>query len=374
VKGWRNSTNPRTLQDLFHGGRTQSSDDDHGEGYPDTIDGPNLYQTVDLPVGSYVFSVYLCNDDAHAGGWNRFRDYAVELASTPELAAQIGRIGWYEKNHIQPAGAFSTSRPAAISRCEYFNGGVYKRFFVHVAPAGVRYRGLNMGCITLCIRRNYSLNAICEGLFIDRLGRLPRLGYRRGGSAGQPPIVVEKRPSVPAFKKGQPYIPADFGIPAPRPHVIFLPPPSIPRACYEAGAVMQQLLHLRRADGPWFSAVARPEVVVLARFLEGARVHGRPPAACFYKQFRQAIWNPRFLASLLRDAALQAAADRIYPPMSRYMPGQDEYWAWEKRTKNPKVTDQQIWPLPQVFKLYHAWWEKHLHQCLNWEDPQWAKN
>ncbi len=220
AKGWRNSTDPRTLQDLFHGGRTQASDDDHGEAYSSTVDGPNLYQTIGLPVGDYIFSVYLLNDDGHRVD-NRTRDYTLQVSDTPELAHVIGRIGWYEKKHTQPAGVFARSRPTAISWCEYFCGGVYKRFFLRVAPAGIRYRGMNMGCITLCIHRNYSLNAICEGLFIDRSGRLPFIWYGHVRPGG---ITLHYRRSVPAFKRGEPYIPGDFGFIKPQPNEHLIPP------------------------------------------------------------------------------------------------------------------------------------------------------
>ncbi len=375
VTGWRNSTDPRTLQDLFHGGRTQASDDDHGETYPAAVNGPNLYQTIDLPAGSYILSAYLLNDDAHAGGWNRCRDYVVQVSNTPELAPAIPRIGWYEKNHIQPAGAFSRSRPTAISRCGNFWGGVYKRFFVRVAPAGIRYRGLKMGCITICIRRNYSLNAICEGLFIDPLGRLPFLWYGRvpEGVPEQPPITLHYRAVVPAYTKGEPYVPPDFGFIKPKPNEHLIPPPSIPRACHDAGTGMQELLNLRRADAPWFARNAPPCIIMLARFLAGSRISGKSPAAYFYTQFRRAVWNPRFLASLLWDVPSQAAAGSVYPAMPEFG-REDELWVWQKRTVNPKITDQQVWPLPQVFKLYHAWWKKHLRLCLNWEAPKWSKH
>ncbi len=326
------------MQDLFHGGRTEANDDDHGETYATTIDGPNLYQTIDLPVGQYVISAYLFNDDAHSGSWNRQRDYLVQLASTPKLTRAITRIGWHEKRHIQPAGVFSRSRPMAISRCENFAGGVYKRFFVRVAPAGVRYRGLEMGCITICIRRNYSLNAICEGLFIDRLGRLPFIWYGRVplGVPEQPPMTVHCQEPVPAFKKGQPYIPADSGFIHPQPNETVMPPPRIPHSCYEAGAIIQQLLHLRRASAPCFAVVSPAVNVALGRFVVHAHVNGKPLGAYFYFHYREAIWNPRFFASLLRDVPLQTTADDII----RHLP---DWWRvvvcffWYKNTLEPKI-------------------------------------
>ncbi len=376
VTGWRNSTDPRTLQDLFHGGRTESNDDDHGETYSSTINGPNLYQTIDMPAGQYVFSVYLYNDDGHYGSGNRLRDYILQVSNTPELARAIDRIGWYGKHHIQPAGAFARSRPTALSRCEYFNGGVYKRFFINVAPAGVRYCGLEMGCVTLCIHRNYSLNAICEGLFIDPLGRLPsvRYGAVPSGVPEQPPRTLHDRQPIPPFYKGQPYIPTILGIPHPGHPFFTMRVKTMPYYALDAGAVLQQLLYLRHANGAWFAQNGFSITVELTRFIAGYQGNAGLPAAYFYKRPPQAIYSGRFLASLLRGVGLSSTADPIYPRMSLYMPAQDEYWAWLKRTKNPKITDQQIWPLPKIFKLYHAWWEKQWHKCFPWEDPQWAAN
>ncbi len=365
VKGWRNSTDPRTLQDLFHGGRTEANDDDHGETYATTIDGPNLYQTIDLPVGQYVISAYLFNDDAHSGTWNRQRDYLVQLASTPKLTRAITRIGWYEKHHIQPAGIFSRSRPMGISRCENFAGGVYKRFFVRVAPAGVRYRGLEMGCITICIRRNYSLNAICEGLFIDPVGRMPRYVIRFShGSYTQNQFRFLARKPIPEFRQGEPYIPTDLGFPSPGPHVYLVPPP-MPESSYEGGAVMQQLLYLRHAAGRSFVGGCVPAAIVLGRFLVSPSRGGPRPSCYFYRKIPIAIYSPRFFASLLANVPLERLSGHIYPAMPEHSAG-DETWFWDKRTADPKITDQQIWPLPKIFKLYHAWWLKKFNNCLDW--------
>ncbi|MDA8376182.1 MAG: hypothetical protein M0Z50_03725, partial [Planctomycetia bacterium] len=375
VTGWRNSTDPRVLQDLLHGGRTQSNADDHGETYPDTIDGPNLYETIELPVGQYVFSVYLLNDDGHAG-YDRNRDYILQLSETSQLARKISRIGWYQKNHIQPVEQFNRSRPTAFSRCQNFWGGVYKRFYVRVVSAGVRYRGLNMGCITLCIHRNYSFNTICEGLFIDPLGRLPFIRYGRvpRGVPEQPPMKLEYKQPIPAFQKGQPYIPTTLGLPRPGHPFIVMHVKAMPRYVFDAGAILQQLLYLRHTNRIWFAQNGFMATTELARFITGFKGDAGFPATYFYKRPPQAIYSGRFLASLLRGVGLSSVADSIYPPMSRYMPARDEYWGWEERTKHPKITDQKIWPLPQIFKLYHAWWEKQWHKCLTWEDPQWATN
>jgi Two component regulator propeller len=49
-----NSDDPRVLQDVLNGGRTLASDDDHGEVYKTTIDGPNLYWSIGMPVGDYI--------------------------------------------------------------------------------------------------------------------------------------------------------------------------------------------------------------------------------------------------------------------------------------------------------------------------------
>lgn len=381
VKGWRNSSAPQTLQDLFHGGRTQANDDDHGETYPNTIDGPNLFQTIALPVGQYVLSAYLFNDDDHWGAYNRCRDYIVQVSNTPELAHAIPRIGWYEKNHIQPAAAFARSRPTAISRCEYFWGGVYKRFFIRVAPAGIRYRGLNMGCVTICIRSNHSFDAICEGLFIDPLGRLPWMHYGTipRGVPEQAPITLYEgmlhEGPIPPFHRGQPYIPTVLGIPRPGRPFMSMRIKAMPRYAFDAGAVLQQLLYLRHANGLWFAQNGSTTAVELTRFIVGFNGRAGLPAAYLYKRPPQAIYSGRFLASLLRGVGLSHAADTIYPPMSIYMPTRDEYWAWKLRTEHPKITDQQIWPLPtKIYTLYNAWWNKQWHKCLTWEDPQWAKN
>ncbi len=193
-----------------------------------------------------------------------------------------------------------------------------------------------------------------------------------GSSAVEPQIVLRPQRPIPAFRKGEPYIPADFGFPIPRPHVIVTPPPPIPHRCYLAGAVMQQLLYLRQANGAWFCQDAGPAIITVARFLLTRR-NGRAPAMAHMFRISRAIYSPRYFASLLRNIPLQAAADRIYPPMQEHAEA-DELWVWQKRTKNPKITDKEIWPIPKFWNLYHAWWEKYLHRCLNWRNKQWPAN
>jgi hypothetical protein len=134
------STNdPRALWDPYRGTRRQAEWDDHGEAYSAASEGPDLLIGVNLDEGIFRVSFYFVNPDGHVGV-KRNRDYLIELKD-----ASLG------------AGAYAA--PAlAIARVRDFYGGVYHQFIV---------RGDSKMC--LIVRRNYSLNAICSGVFIDKL-------------------------------------------------------------------------------------------------------------------------------------------------------------------------------------------------------------
>ena len=366
VAGWRNSSSRHALQDLLDGGRTQASVDDHGEAYPTAVAGPNLYQTVDLPAGNYFVSVYLVNLSAHKIPANRHRDSVVEIAATPTLAAGIKKIGRFPGD-IQPAEIFAHSRPIARARCENDFGGVYKRFFLHLAPAGFRYRGLPMGCITVCIKRNHSLNAACEGLFVDPLGRIPRIGYRTVaiGSRRAPGIILRPRQPIPAYLPGEPYIPSETGFPTPAHPFYSIPVVHMPPAGELGGALLQQLLHLRSTNSQWFARRVSSEALFLARYMIGTQPGGRPPVTYLLKAPQQAIMSNRFFAGLLRDVPAQTLADSFYPPMSIYAGGDDELWAWRTHKAARNSDSRRPLPLAQTYSLYHAWWEGRLKNCSN---------
>gem|GEM_PF-1383288 len=195
---WLTTDNPNSLYAPWQGSRIQSSWDDHGEAYANTFDGPNIDVAFHLPSphAIYRISLYFFNKDGHDGS-NRQRDYVIEIY-------RLARRYW--SYLTPPPGGFPTfpgdtvakrwmtmagqAQPLAEARVVNFWGGVYERF-----------RLSGPGDYMLCIRRNYSLNTILSGFFIDRItGKSPQPGVMSvwGFSAGAygPPKAIPSAPGA----------------------------------------------------------------------------------------------------------------------------------------------------------------------------------
>ncbi|MDQ2732712.1 MAG: hypothetical protein M3Y56_13725 [Armatimonadota bacterium] len=129
--------------------RRQSEYSDHGETYPMTQEGPDLYLGIRVPPGWYTLSFYDFNKDGHTNV-NRYRDYAVSIRSRPY------------RDNVASIEGFDASAELAHSRLHDFWGGVWKRFLVH-GPA----------VYTVRLDRNNSLNTILAGTFLDTLDEFP---------------------------------------------------------------------------------------------------------------------------------------------------------------------------------------------------------
>jgi len=119
--------------------------DDHGEGYPDTAEGPSLYCSFRIPAGLFVLSSYNVNDDGHsANGKNMRRDYRVALRT-------------HEKGQpLNDILHFLDEPELATNRSNEFYCGVWKSFLVR-GPAE----------LTLEVNRNYSFNTTLNATMLD---------------------------------------------------------------------------------------------------------------------------------------------------------------------------------------------------------------
>ena len=129
--------------------RRQAEWDDHGETYPMTVNGPDLYCSIRIPAGTYFLSLYNFNKDGH-GGANRYRDFTVSVRPHT-LGMLLDRIvgfnGWPELAH---------------GRMRDFWGSQYERYLV---------RGPTE--LTIKIDRNHSFCTILAGVFLDLVDEEP---------------------------------------------------------------------------------------------------------------------------------------------------------------------------------------------------------
>jgi hypothetical protein len=155
---WIKTNNPSSLWDPLNGYRRQAEWDDHGEAYPLSKDGPDMWYLLEIRnKGMFRIGMYFFNKDGHAG-MNRLRDYLIEVYPSPR---QWTVKDFYEdwKNHSLEAEKIAWSQPPLTrTRMRDFWGGVYKQ--VLVAGPGNYY---------VKIDRNYSFNTILSAVIVERL-------------------------------------------------------------------------------------------------------------------------------------------------------------------------------------------------------------
>jgi hypothetical protein len=146
---------PRIPYDPTLGHRREAEENDFSydsKTYPESYDGPDLWVRVKVPDGVQCLSLYFVNDDAHAEGLNKYRDYDVQvLSDDPDI------------NKIQ------TGKPLARTRVTDFWGGVYKQFLIR-GPASYVVR----------IGRDRSFVTKLQGVFLDPVYQPDNLGTLPG--------------------------------------------------------------------------------------------------------------------------------------------------------------------------------------------------
>ena len=114
--------------------------DDHGEVYPMTYAGPDVWVAVGLPEGVFRVALYFCNYNGHGSG-EQTRDYLLEL-----------------KPYVSDPAKWDAQPTLAQCRVHDFWGGVYKNFVVR-GPGEYHFK----------VGRNYSYNTMMNAIFVDRL-------------------------------------------------------------------------------------------------------------------------------------------------------------------------------------------------------------
>jgi len=128
--------------------RRDSSQDDHGETYPMGMNGPNIYQTVHVPTGLYMLSLYFFNRQYADGPGDR--DYRLSVRPQPE------------KGDTHDLTKFSALPEWAHGRVLQHYTGVWKRFLVRGPQS-----------LTVEVNRNHSWNTELDGIMLDLLDETP---------------------------------------------------------------------------------------------------------------------------------------------------------------------------------------------------------
>jgi hypothetical protein len=133
--------------------RRESEIDDHGEMYPPTWEGPDLYVFFSIPRGAYALSLYVFNPNGHEGT-NRDRDFVISALRVPAGSALRVR----QRADVPISLIAPLAKVHAVVRCRsaFLRGGIWKRFLVR-GPMHLAVR----------VARNYSLNAILSGAMLD---------------------------------------------------------------------------------------------------------------------------------------------------------------------------------------------------------------
>jgi len=123
--------------------RREAEQDDHGEAYSMNVNGLGVYQTVAVPAGLYILSLYEMNP-----GYS-LRDF--RLSVRPHAARDLVNLAGFEK---QPEWAHG--------RVVKFWGGVWKRFLVR-------------GPVTLDVEvgANHSYDTLVQAVMLDLTDELP---------------------------------------------------------------------------------------------------------------------------------------------------------------------------------------------------------
>lgn len=142
--------------------RTEAEWDDHGEAYPPTFDGPDVWVKVSVPEGLHQLSLYFYNPNGREKKTAR-RDYLVEIRqgkATFDNFQGTGIAKEAQYKELEQKIAYLCSLPVqARTRVSQFAGsGVYKNFILQKA-----------GTYWVRVCRNNSFNTILNGVFISKI-------------------------------------------------------------------------------------------------------------------------------------------------------------------------------------------------------------
>ncbi len=197
---WADTDDPRSLYIPQIGHRRCTICDDHGETYPTTFQGPDVWDRVHLNnPGLYRLSLYLFNKDGH-DGTNRQRDWRVEifpLRSRFASALKVPLLAARAMPQARPALRWATAAMRATPLAQARAVNIWEPVYTRFAIAGP-------GQYMVRIVRGSSINTEICGVFIDRADA-PRTAFDDkamtgfGGVDYCPPPMPSGSPVAPAI-------------------------------------------------------------------------------------------------------------------------------------------------------------------------------
>lgn len=142
--------------------RTEAEWDDHGEAYPQSFDGPDVWVKVSVPEGLHQLTLYFYNPNGKEKPTSR-RDYLVEVRQGELDFDHFEGSGIVKKSQykeLEQKIAYLCTLPVqARTRVNKFAGsGVYKSFVLQ-----------KPGTYWVRVCRNNSFNTILNGVFISKI-------------------------------------------------------------------------------------------------------------------------------------------------------------------------------------------------------------
>lgn len=138
--------------------RIEAEWDDHGEVYPSSFDGPDIWAKIVLPGGRFLVSLYFYNPNGHQKATAK-RDFLIEVrqSSIPRNLNQQVFSAWHYLLPEKEMLDMVSEKVLARARVNYFTRhGVYKNF---IMEGGKAYY--------VRVVRNGSFNTIWNGIFIS---------------------------------------------------------------------------------------------------------------------------------------------------------------------------------------------------------------
>ena len=168
------AANPNVLWNPEAAIRTEAEWDDHGEEYPQTADGPDIWLSVDVPHGKWMLSLYFYSPNGRKAR-NGYRDYLVEIRKLKQKDHKD------RMEEILTPKVYSLPVMARTRVFDFAGSGCWKHFALS-----------QPGSYLVRVCRNGSFNTILNGVFVSDLSKSPdKLHSERNLAIPLPPAPLK---------------------------------------------------------------------------------------------------------------------------------------------------------------------------------------